>query len=35
MSRIELTPTRSADGTVTLRAQVLRPWDRVRRFLGL
>jgi hypothetical protein len=35
MSRIELIPTRSADGTVTLRAQALRPWDRLRRLLGL
>jgi hypothetical protein len=34
MPRIELTPIRSADGTVTLRAQLLRPWDRLRRLLG-
>jgi hypothetical protein len=32
MPRIELLPIRSADGTVTLRAQLLRPWERLRRF---
>jgi hypothetical protein len=35
MNRIELIPTRNADGTVVLRAQVLGPWQRLRRFLRL
>jgi hypothetical protein len=34
MPRIELIPLRSADGTVTLRAQAVRRWDRLRRWLG-
>jgi hypothetical protein len=35
VARIELIPIRSADGSVTLRAQAVRWWDRVRRLLGL
>jgi hypothetical protein len=35
MARIELIPIRSADGTVTLRAQAARRWDRLRRFFRL
>jgi hypothetical protein len=33
MTRIELIPERRADGTVVLRAVVLGPLERLRRFL--
>ena len=33
MTRIEYIPTRNADGTVSLRAVVVGPLERLRRFL--
>jgi hypothetical protein len=33
MSKLEYIPTRTADGTLVLRAVFLGPWERLRRWL--